>query len=184
MEAVLSYLGHARPLRQIWIATLVCFVVLAGAAQPLSFAAGPQSQSEPHRFSAPHPQKKDKCPVCGMFVYRYPDFLASVTFADHHSVFFDGVKDLFKYLFQLSTYDPGRTRDSIAIIHVTEYYDMQPVKAKKAVYVMGSDVLGPMGHELIPFQSTEDAQQFLIDHKGKRILRFHEVTPSVINLLD
>ena len=32
-------------------------------------------------------------------------------------------------------------------------------KAKEAFFVIGSDVYGPMGHELIPFASKADAEQ-------------------------
>ncbi len=41
------------------------------------------------------PGPKDKCPVCGMFVSRYPDWIASMRFKDGSSAFFDGPKDLF-----------------------------------------------------------------------------------------
>jgi nitrous oxide reductase accessory protein NosL len=31
--------------------------------------------------------------------------------------------------------------------------------------VIGSDVLGPMGHELVPHDSSEEAREFMADHK-------------------
>ena len=49
---------------------------------------------------------------------------------------------------------------------------------------MGSDVYGPMGHELIPFFTKEDAAEFKKDHKGTRILVFEQITPAVIRKLD
>jgi nitrous oxide reductase accessory protein NosL len=58
------------------------------------------------------------------------------------------------------------------------------VDAKTAFFVIGSDVLGPMGHELLPFKDQESAQEFLEDHKGKSIIRFPDVTPTVIESLD
>jgi nitrous oxide reductase accessory protein NosL len=58
------------------------------------------------------------------------------------------------------------------------------VEAKTAYYVIGSDVLGPMGHELLPFKDQESAQEFLEDHKGKSIIRFQDVTPAIIESLD
>jgi copper chaperone NosL len=133
---------------------------------------------------APKPTKQDKCPVCGMFTYRYPDFLSSITYADGHKVFFDGAKDMFKYYFNLQKYAPGRSSAQIARIFVTEYYDMHALDARKAFYVVGSDVYGPMGHELIPFASPDDAEAFFNDHKGRRILTFETITPAVIKRLD
>jgi nitrous oxide reductase accessory protein NosL len=130
------------------------------------------------------PSKEDKCPVCGMFVYKYPDWLAQIIFKDGAVAFFDGVKDLFKYYFNLGTYRPGKTKGDVAAVHVNEYYDMRGMDAREAFFVMGSDVFGPMGHELIPFATEEDARTFMKDHKGKRILRFEEITPAVVEALD
>ena len=47
------------------------------------------------------PTASDKCPVCGMFVAKYPDFLAQIIFRDGTYAVFDGAKDLFKYLHDL-----------------------------------------------------------------------------------
>ena len=49
-------------------------------------------------FKFPAPGLKDTCPVCGMFVSRYPDWVATVLYQDDHAHHFDGPKDLFKYL--------------------------------------------------------------------------------------
>ena len=56
--------------------------------------------------------------------------------------------------------------------------------AQTATYVIGSDVLGPMGHELVPHGSAEEAREFLQDHRGRRVLRFDEVTPALLKALD
>jgi copper chaperone NosL len=130
------------------------------------------------------PSKKDKCPVCGMFVYKYPDWLAEIIFKDGSVAFFDGTKDLFKYYFNINKYSTGRNKKDIAAVYVMEYYDMQLIDARKAFFVMGSDIYGPMGHELIPFATEADASAFMQDHKGKRILRFEAITPKVIDRLD
>jgi nitrous oxide reductase accessory protein NosL len=67
---------------------------------------------------------------------------------------------------------------------VTEYYDLHPINALKAFFVVGSDVYGPMGRELIPFTTRSDAEGFLKDHKGRLILRFEDITPKLIATLD
>jgi nitrous oxide reductase accessory protein NosL len=58
------------------------------------------------------------------------------------------------------------------------------IDARKALYVMGSDVMGPMGHELTPLATRADADDFLKDHKGKRILRYDEVTAEIVAAVD
>ena len=158
-------------------------LLLLVAAVMLLFAATGVCAEE-KVATAPVPDKTHKCPVCGMVVHRYPDFIASVSFEDGHKVFFDGVKDMVKYIFNLGKYSPQRRKENIRNIFVTEYYDMRPVNGRKAHYVVGSDVYGPMGHELIPLASPEDARQFSKDHKGKRIVRFNEITPALIRQLD
>ncbi len=50
--------------------------------------------------------------------------------------------------------------------------------------MIGSDVLGPMGHELVPLESQNDASDFLKEHKGKRILSFEQITPAIAAGLD
>ena len=75
-------------------------------------------------------------------------------------------------------------QDDIAAIWVTDYYRMSPVDGRRAHYVIGSDVYGPMGKELIPFEKKAEAKEFLRDHRGERILLFGEITPDLIRRLD
>ena len=155
----------------IWMATLGAVLLICGTGL---------AQTK----NTVQPAKKDKCPVCGMFVYKYPDWLAEIIFKDGSVDFFDGVKDLSKYYFNIRKYSPGKNKKDIAAIYVTEYYDMQLIDARKAFFIMGSDVYGPMGHELIPFATEADAKAFMMDHKGKKLLRFEAITPRVIDKLD
>ena len=132
----------------------------------------------------PSPGPKDTCPVCGMFVSLYPDWAATALYKDGHAHHFDGAKDLFKYLLNLPKYAPGHSRDDIAAIGVTDYYGVTRMDARAAWYVIGSDTLGPMGHELVPLKTQAEAEEFLKDHHGKRILRFDDVTPALLEQLD
>jgi nitrous oxide reductase accessory protein NosL len=58
------------------------------------------------------------------------------------------------------------------------------IDARAAFFVSGSDVNGPMGSELIPFSTEKDARSFKLDHKGKLILRFSDVTRQTIKSLN
>jgi len=130
------------------------------------------------------PSPKDKCPVCGMFVTKYPDFLAEILFKDGSYVVFDGTKDMFKYYFNLKKYNPKKTLEDIDSVYVTDYYDLALIDGYQAFYVMGSDVYGPMGKELIPLEKEDDAKEFMKDHKGQSTVRFKDVTHEMIRLLD
>ena len=65
-------------------------------------------------------------------------------------------------------------------IWVKEYYEQKEIDARQAFYVIGSDILGPMGKGLVPFKTKDDAQEFLQDHQGKKILKFREVSLKII----
>ena len=130
------------------------------------------------------PGPKDLCPVCGMLVAKYPNWVATIVYQDGHAHHFDGAKDMFKFWFEPAKYAAGHKREDMAAIRVTDFYNLQPVDARKALYVIGSDVLGPMGHEFVPLATKEDAADFLKDHKGKRILTFEQVTRDMPLKLD
>mgnify|MGYP001815311080 CR=1 FL=1 len=134
--------------------------------------------------SVPDPGPRDTCPVCGMFVGKYPEWTATVLYKDGHAHHFDGAKDLFKYLLDLSRWAPGHDAVDIAAVAATDYYSLERIAARDAWYVVGSDVLGPMGHELIPLRTREDAEAFMDDHAGRRIIRFDEVTLELLADLD
>ncbi|MCK4875080.1 MAG: nitrous oxide reductase accessory protein NosL [Sulfurimonas sp.] len=117
----------------------------------------------------------EKCPVCGMFVYKYPKWAAQIFYQDIHYSF-DGVKDMMKYYFN--------NKKNISKILVTDYYSQESINALKAYFVIGSDVYGPMGDELIPFKSQEEAKTFSMDHKGLKVLKFDEIKEQEVHKLD
>ena len=119
-----------------------------------------------------------------MFVTKYPEWVATVLYRGGHAHHFDGAKDLFKYLLDLPRWAPGHQAENIQLIGVTEYYGLTLVDARKAWYVIGSDVLGPMGHELVPLETKEDAEEFLRDHQGRGIVRYGEVSLALLRQLD
>lgn len=132
----------------------------------------------------PRPGPKDACPVCGMLVSKYPNWVATIVYKDGHAHHFDGAKDMFKFWFDPPKYANGHTRDMIASIWVTDYYGLQKIDARKAYYVIGSDVVGPMGHELVPLASKADADDFMAEHKGVRLLTFDQVGKDLPFRLD
>lgn len=130
------------------------------------------------------PGMKDLCPVCGMLISKYPNWTAKVVYRDNSAHFFDGAKDMFKYLNELEKYATGHRKENISELVVTEFYGLTKIDARKAFYVSGSDVLGPMGHELVPLETRADAEEFIKDHKGKQIYTFEQVTPEIISKID
>ncbi len=117
--------------------------------------------------------KDAKCPICGMFVAKYPQWVAQ--FEGEKTFYFDGVKDMMKY-----AYARKLSSDKF---YVSDYYTLSKLEASKAFYVIGSNVYGPMGAELIPFGSQEDAQNFARDHNGQKVISFDEITEAIVKSL-
>jgi len=134
------------------------------------------------------PKKDEKCPVCGMFVYKYPKWAAYIFYGpagDQKRLVFDGVKDMMKfYLDPVRWGYDANIKRHISRMAVQDYYTLTFIPAESAWYVVGSDVYGPMGNELIPFASKEAAERFLKDHHGKRIVRFDEIEMNLLRKLD
>ncbi len=128
--------------------------------------------------------KEAKCPVCGMFVAKYPKWASSIVMQDGHYHYFDGVKDMMKFYFDPQKFHHNHSKSDIKSISVSDYYSLENTPAEKAFFVVGSNVYGPMGHELIPFKNSIDAKEFQKAHLGKMILQFTEITPNIIRELD
>ena len=123
-----------------------------------------------------HITKDEKCPICGMFVYKYPRWATQIFFNDKKHLSFDGVKDLLKYYFEY--------HKKIAKILVTDYYSQKAIDGTTAYYVIGSNIYGPMGNELIPFKNKSDAKTFYMDHRATKIIKFQDITKKEVYKLD
>lgn len=156
--------------RIIIVLVLACALTVKGA-----HAAGKGANSVPTTA---------KCPVCGMFVSKYPDWTSVASFKDGTTLYFDGPKDLLTYYLDPPRYVRGKRQADIAVMSVKEYYSLGAIDPRGAFFVIGSDVYGPMGSELIPFKTEKDALAFKVDHKGKRIIRFNEITSQLIKTLN
>lgn len=141
------------------------------------YLAGTKTGSAAH-IAVP---KGAKCPVCGMFVDKYPKWAAQMTIGNKN-YYFDGVKDMMKFYLYPQEYKLDRS--NITSIYVTDYYTLDKIAAKDAFYVKGSNVYGPMGNELIPFKNKKSAVDFKNDHGGKLILKFDQITKEMIAALD
>ena len=150
-----------------WVFLLACVPLLWAGEPPL-----------------PKPGPRDKCPVCGMFVAKYPDWVAAVRFTSGEVAFFDGVKDMLTFYFNVGKYAPGKTAGDVDSLQVTDYYALEPIDGRTAFYVTGSDVFGPMGRELIPFAQRNEAEEFLRDHRGKAMHPFDEMGLHVLKSLE
>jgi len=119
--------------------------------------------------------KKDKCQVCGMHMHHYPNWVSRIKYPKNETYNFDGMKCMFKFYFN--------NKEGITDILVQDYYTLKTINAKEAFFVVGSDIYGPMGHELIPFKDEKSAKSFSLEHKGKQVLFFDEITEYLVRSL-
>ncbi|MBF0290099.1 MAG: nitrous oxide reductase accessory protein NosL [SAR324 cluster bacterium] len=159
-----------------------CFVALGSCVAMPSWALKlNRKKKESSQISL---GKKERCPVCGMFVKPYPKWITQMQFKDksHHS--FDGMKCFAKFYFNPEQYDHTKNKADFDALWVRDYYTLHFIRHDHAHYVVGSDVLGPMGHELIPFKDKKSAEIFFNDHHGVQIVPFERITPALLVKLD
>ena len=123
-----------------------------------------------------------RCSICGMFVAKYEGWISQIRFADNSTFFFDGMKDLMVFYHNPAKYSKKNTKD-IKEIWTKDYYSQQWIDGFTAYYVIGSDVYGPMGKEFIPFAKRAAAENFVVDHKGEKIIVFQDITDELVQSL-
>jgi copper chaperone NosL len=136
-------------------------LLLLGAAVGLLVGCGPAG---------------DRCRKCGMVVDDHPRWVAGLI--DER-----GVEERFcspRCMFAHWRSPAGAAgRDA----WVTEYYTQQRLPVEEVRFVMGSDVMGPMGRALVPVAGQAAAEGFLQDHHGTRILAADEIVAELLREL-
>ncbi|MBH1978652.1 MAG: nitrous oxide reductase accessory protein NosL [Comamonadaceae bacterium] len=121
-----------------------------------------------------------RCPVCGMYPSRSPDWAAQVIFANGDAQFFDSPLSLFMYLGDVARYSPGRSAGEIVAHYVTDVSSRSWVDARSAFYVTGSTAKGPMRAGNLPaFASQEKAREFAAQRGGK-VLAYADVDAGLV----
>ena len=152
--------------------------ILVPVVMLLMFPLPPRAGAQ----SADKIDEKSRCAVCGMFVAKYSNWISRIDQEGGTPLYFDGVKDMMTYYFHPEKYGGQEVAASAAIM-VKDYYTLEWIDARKAFYVGGSDVYGPMGNELIPFSSKEAANSFKADHKGKEVFTFDQITEQYVEAM-
>lgn len=130
-------------------------------------------------FAAPPPpEPRARCAECGMYVTAYPEWVAALVGTDGRALYFDCPKDMFKHLYFGGAKKDAGTWEAWVTVEGEGF-----APASKAVFVVGSDLLGPMGDDLAPQAGEGEAAAFMKEHGG-RMLTFDEITPEVVRGLD
>lgn len=188
--------------RRLWVGAGLALVLLVLVLWnlpvvriALSFGAAPEIEADvcvvapptPYNpasglpLQAARPVPADvRCPVCGMYPARSPDWAAQVIFANGDAQFFDSPLSLFMYLGDVARYSPGRSADEIVAHYVTDVPSRSWVDARSAFYVNGSTAKGPMRAGNLPaFASQDAARQFAVQRGGK-VLAYADVDAGLV----
>lgn len=69
-------------------------------------------------------------------------------------------------------------------VWVTEYYSQSRTPAADVLFVEGSDVVGPMGKDMVPVKGREEAERFRREHHGRRVLSLDRIDAAALRALD
>jgi hypothetical protein len=76
----------------------------------------------------------------------------------------------------LQALQSGKAKGSL---RVQEYYERRWRDASELRFVIGGDVVGPMGPDLVPVDPSRQTK-FIQDHGADRALKLSEVTPEIL----
>lgn len=134
--------------------------------------------------------KHARCPVCGMYPARTPEWAAQMIFRGGDAYFFDSAMEMFVYLDDLDMFTPGRKSDDIIAIYVRDSTRPTPetpvaewIDARKATYVHSSSALGPMRTgTFVTFATAQAAKDFIAKRGGESIL-YSDVSSELLDRL-
>lgn len=142
----------ARPLATVALALVVALSVACGR--------GPSGQ--------------ERCAHCGMRIERGSRWRAGLTTSAGEALAFDTPKCMLRVR-------AGARGRSARDTWVLDYYGGRRVRAADATFVQGSDVLGPMGPDLVPLADRAAAERFAVDHGSRALLRANEIDRRLLD---
>ncbi len=121
-----------------------------------------------------------------MKVYKEPRWVAKITLTNGKKVFFISPKSMIEFYLQPGKwFEVGvKSEGDFKQILVTDFKTMEPINARGAWYVYGSNIISPAGDDLVPFGNYEDAKAFSARQNGKRIFAFAEISDALIRLIN
>jgi nitrous oxide reductase accessory protein NosL len=124
-----------------------------------------------------------RCPVCGMFPARSPDWAAQIIFHNGDTQFFDSPLTLFLYLQDVGRYTAGRQASEIAVSYVKDVSGGAWISAHEAFYVSGSNAVGPMRAGNLPAFASASAAQRFAGTRGEVLLKTSQISPQLLQEL-
>ncbi len=121
-----------------------------------------------------------------MQIYKSPMWVSKVVTKDSKEFFFTSPKSVLEFYYTPKKWPEAEVNgpEDIKDIIVTDYKTGDPIDAKYAFYVYGSNKISFAGDDLPAFKSIDDAKNFMKNNNGRRVLSFTEVSSGLIALLN
>ena len=84
-------------------------------------------------------------------------------------------------LCNIPKYQPGEKRGNLKMVWVTEYYSTRKMDAHDVLFVVGTNLVGPMGLDLIPVKGKKAAENLKLDYKGDLIVPLDRINQEIID---
>jgi len=117
-------------------------------------------------------KKEERCKNCGMKIDPTSAWNADLIGTDGQAVRFDTPRCAFTY------WRGGKMQAKE--LRAQDYYDRKWRDGAELKFVLGGDVLGPMGPDLVPVDAPR-AGKFIQDHSADKAVTTAEVTMDVLN---
>ncbi len=121
---------------------------------------------------AAHPRKIENhkmCPLCGMYPARYATFQCQVVFKDGTYEAFDSPLGLLVYLFFSDK--TGLDIKPIESVYFRDYLNRKWIDANETYYVVGTNIMGPMGIDFLPVSDKNRAEKLNADEQGALVIK-------------
>jgi hypothetical protein len=116
---------------------------------------------------------------------KFQKFICEAKLDDGRVVQFVSVKSMLQvYFHQKYFIDHKLIKTNIQSMYVQDFLTGDVINAKNAVYMFGSNQIGPHGDDLIPFKSKDMAKVFKIKSGGTKILTFKQLNVGLVRYLD
>lgn len=124
---------------------------------------------------APRIGPDDRCPVCAMKPINHPKFASAIQLENGDTFYFCGTGCMIRTWMHPEVFlGVGKAAPSLPVVQA--YFTGKPIDARKAIWVAGSDVVGPMGPALVPLETQQELETFKSRHGGKTVFRLSEMT--------
>lgn len=118
---------------------------------------------------------QDRCPVCAMWVARYKKFAAAIQVKDGRTFYFCSCGCMIRSWMHPEIF-LATTPEALERTVVQDYFSGDQVDGRSVSWVVGSDVIGPMGPAVVPVSEARHLAVFKRRHGARAVFRLSELT--------